>query len=188
MTAVKLCQTIKTFSNPAADLLNRVCSCYFQKKIIDEKTLPTEDDSSTEDAMSTADVFTLVQDAVTKASKTLASSSDLQTNTYRDYGGLACTAVLILYQAFIGVRKYTAAKTAAGANKADATKTTAGANKAEGQNNAVAAEEGYAMTMAGAGDGMEDHFGLKLPAGYGQYGYPPHPQEHHHRPHRNSRH
>ncbi len=28
MTAVKLCQTIKTFSNPAADLLNRVCSCF----------------------------------------------------------------------------------------------------------------------------------------------------------------
>ena len=28
LVAVKFCQTIKTLSNPAADLLNRVCSCF----------------------------------------------------------------------------------------------------------------------------------------------------------------
>ncbi len=33
LAAVKLCKIIKTLSNPAADLMNRVCSCFLQLQI-----------------------------------------------------------------------------------------------------------------------------------------------------------
>ena len=40
MTAVKLCQTIQTLSIPAADLLNRVCSCSLFIFFLDYRNIP----------------------------------------------------------------------------------------------------------------------------------------------------